>query len=84
MIAIAANKSLYLNARPIQEAELATKVSEFLESKSEKIVLIKADIDVDYGTVMAAMDQLRTAGVEDIGLITEPRREPGAPAGGQD
>jgi biopolymer transport protein ExbD len=84
VIAIAANKSIYLNARPIQEAELATKVSEFLESKVEKIVLIKADIDVDYGTVMATMDQLRTAGVEDIGLITEPRQEQGAPAGGQD
>ncbi len=84
VIAIAANKSIYLNARPIQEAELATKVSEFLDTKTEKIVLIKADIDVDYGTVMATMDQLRTAGVEDIGLITEPRPEPGAPAGGQD
>ncbi len=84
VIAIAANKSIYLNARPIQEAELATKVSEYLESKTEKVVLIKADIDVDYGTVMSAMDQLRTAGVEDIGLITEPRPEPGAPSGGQD
>ena len=84
VIAIAANKSIYLNARPIQESELATKVSEFLDTKTEKIVLIKADIDVDYGTVMATMDQLRTAGVEDIGLITEPRPEPGAPAGGQD
>ena len=30
-----------------------------LESKSEKIVLIKADEEVEYGTVMAAMDQLR-------------------------
>jgi biopolymer transport protein TolR len=83
VIAIAANKSIYLNARPIQEAELATKVSEFLESKSEKIVLIKADVDVDYGTVMSTMDQLRTAGVEDIGLITE-RPDQGAPSGGQD
>ena len=40
-------------------------------------MLIKADEDVDYGTVMAAMDQLRTAGIEDIGLITEPDASPG-------
>ena len=84
VIAIAANKSIYLNARPIQEAELGTKVSEFLESKTEKVVLINADEDVDYGTVMSAMDQLRTAGIEDVGLITEPRIQPAAPAGGQD
>ena len=84
VIAIAANKSIYLNARPIQEAELGTKISEFLESKTEKVVLINADEDVDYGTVMSAMDQLRAAGIEDIGLITEPRVQPAAPAGGQD
>ena len=84
VIAIAANKSIYLNARPIQEAELGTKISEFLESKTEKVVLINADEDVDYGSVMSAMDQLRAVGVEDIGLITEPRTQPAAPAGGQD
>ena len=84
VIAIAANKSIYLNARPIQEAELGTKVSEFLESKTEKVVLINADEDVDYGSVMSAMDQLRAVGVEDIGLITEPRIQPGTPAGGHD
>jgi biopolymer transport protein ExbD len=72
VLAIAANRTLYLNTRPVQEAELATKVNEALESKAEKIVIIRADAEVDYGTVMAAMDQLRTAGIEDIGLITDP------------
>ena len=84
VIAIAANKSIYLNARQIQESELGSKISEFLDGKTEKVVLINADEDVDYGTVMSAMDQLRTAGIEDIGLITEPRVRPAAPAGGQD
>jgi biopolymer transport protein ExbD len=83
VLAIAANRTLYLNARPVQEAELATKINEILETKSEKIVLIRADVEVDYGTVMAAMDQLRTAGIEDIGLITDPRQGEGAAGGGQ-
>jgi biopolymer transport protein TolR len=82
VIAIAANKAMYLNARPVQEHELATRINEILENRAEKIVLIKADEDVEYGTVMAAMDQLRQAGIEDIGLITERRQEAGA-AGGQ-
>jgi biopolymer transport protein ExbD len=75
VLAVAANNALYLNARPVQEAELATKVNEILETKSEKIVLIRADREASYGTVMAAMDQLRAAGIEDIGLITDPRQE---------
>ena len=78
VLAVAANNALYLNARPVQESELATKVNEILETKSEKIVLIRADREALYGTVMAAMDQLRAAGIEDIGLITDPRQEGGA------
>jgi biopolymer transport protein ExbD len=85
VVAIAANRALYLNAKPIQEAELGTRINEIIESKTDKMVLIKADEEVEYGAVMAAMDQLRQAGVEDIGLITEQRKAPGAAAaaGGQ-
>jgi biopolymer transport protein ExbD len=82
VVAIAANKAMYLNAKPVQEVELATRISEIIESKSDKMVLIKADEEVEYGAVMAAMDRLREAGVEDIGLITEQRKAPGATAEG--
>jgi len=82
IVAIGANKAFYLNAKPIQEGELASKINELLESKKEKIVLIKADEEVEYGAVMAAMDQLRQAGIEDIGLVTEKKKSGGA-AGGQ-
>jgi biopolymer transport protein TolR len=73
VIAIAANRAMYLNAKPVQEQELATRINEALESKAQKIVLIQADEEVEYGAVMAAMDQLRQAGIEDIGLITDPK-----------
>jgi biopolymer transport protein TolR len=82
VLAVAANGSLYLNARPLQEQELTTKINEILETRKEKIVLIKADEDAQYGAVMSAMDQLRKAGIEDIGLITERKRST-AVAGGQ-
>ena len=74
---------MYLNAKPVQEGELATRLNELLESKKEKVVLIKADEEVEYGAVMAAMDQLRQAGIEDIGLITDPKKTAGAPSGGK-
>jgi biopolymer transport protein ExbD/biopolymer transport protein TolR len=68
---------VYLNAKAIREGELASKVNELLENSKEKIVLIKADEEVEYSAVMAAMDQLRQAGIEDIGLITA-RKNAGA------
>ena len=83
VVAIAANKALYLNAKPVREGELAQKVTELLENKKEKVVLIKADEEVEYGAVMAAMDALRQAGVEDIGLVTERKLKPGESAGGK-
>jgi|SRR5579864_28540 len=82
VLSIAKDKSMYLNAKPIQEGELATKVNELLESKKEKIVLIKADEEVEYSAVMLAMDGLRQAGIEDIGLITE-RKKGAEGAGGK-
>ena len=81
IIAIAKDKGLYLNSKQIQEGELATKVTELLENAKDKIVLIKADEEVEYSAVMAAMDQLRQAGIEDIGLITEKNKT--AAAGGK-
>ena len=80
VIAISKDGSVYLNAKPISEAELSTKINETLENKTEKSVFIKADEEAPYSAIMAAMDQLRQAGVEDIALITEHKR---AAAGGQ-
>jgi biopolymer transport protein ExbD len=81
VIAIAKDKGVYLNAKQIGEGELATKVTELLENSKDKVVLIKADEEVEYSAVMSAMDQLRQAGIEDIGLITE--RTKGQSAGGK-
>jgi biopolymer transport protein TolR len=83
VVAIAKDKSMYVNAKPVQEAEMAQRINELLENAKEKVVLIKADTEVEYGAVMAAMDQLRQAGIEDIGLITDPKKTAGAPSGGK-
>ena len=83
VISIAANKEVYLNAKPIREVDLAQKVTDILDGKTEKIVLIKADEEVEYGTVMGVMDQLRQAAIEDVGLITEKRKDASGGAGGQ-
>ena len=83
VVAIGKNKELYVNAKPVTEGELATRINEILENKKEKVVLIKADEEVEYGAVMGAMDSLRQAGVEDIGLVTERKLKPGETTGGK-
>ena len=83
VIAIAPNKDIYVNAKQIREGELATRINELLENQKEKIVLIKADEEVEYGAVMGTMDQLRQAGIEDIGLVVERKKGPGGAIGVQ-
>jgi biopolymer transport protein ExbD len=72
VIAISANGDVYLNADPVTQGDLGTRIANALANKKDKLVLIKADRDAAYGKVMSAMDDLRTAGIEDIGLITDP------------
>ena len=79
VVTIAADKSVYVNAVPVT-GNLRSRVEEILENKTDKIVIIKADEDVEYKAVMDTMDELRAAGIEDMGLITETRR--GANQGG--
>ena len=82
VVAVTANGEYYVNGVPIPDTDLRRRVEEILEDKTEKIVLIKADEDASYGKVMEAMDELRAAGIEDMGLITERRVRPGQAGGG--
>jgi len=82
VIAIAKDRQIYLNTKPVRDDELGEKVMDLLEGQKEKIVIIKADTEVSYSVIMTAMDQLRRAGIEDIGLITDPKQT-GSSAGGQ-
>ena len=84
VLAITADKRLFVNAVQVAEQDLPRRMEQVLEEKKEKIVIIKADEDVEYGAVMEAMDTLRASGIEDMGLITETRRSAAtAGAGGQ-
>jgi len=82
VVAITADKRFFVNAVQVQQQDLGKRIMDLLEEKKEKIVIIKADVDVEYGAVMEAMDTLRAAGIEDMGLITETRRS-AATAGAQ-
>jgi len=75
VVTIDRNKDVYLNAVPVASGQLQGRIKEVLEDKSDKIVIIKADEEAPYSAVMDTMDELRAAGIEDMGLITETRRK---------
>jgi biopolymer transport protein ExbD len=83
VVAVDSKNKFYVDGLPVERAVMADRVKTKLEDKTERIVLIKGDQDASYSAIMAAMDDLRKAGIEDIGLITERRTRPGATAGGK-
>ena len=82
VVAVDSQGRYFVNGVPVREEELRQRVDDILEGKAERIILIKADEDAQYSAVMAAMDQLRAAGIEDMGLITDPKNRAGLLSGG--
>jgi biopolymer transport protein ExbD len=81
VVAITRDGRWYVNAVEVREQDLQTRVQDALETARERIVLIKADEEARYSAIMSAMDELRKAGIEDIGLITERKLRAGQSGG---
>jgi len=62
-------------------------VKDRLSAKTDKRVFIKADARAKFGWVVEVVDNVRAAGVDQLGLLTEQRKQanlsPPAPTGGQ-
>ena len=70
VVAITAQGRFHVGSIEVADEDLGRRVLEVLDTKKERIVLIKADRAAEYGRVMTAMDYLRKSGVEDMALIT--------------
>ncbi len=82
VLAVTADGRFYVESTQVTEQDLLREVQAVLDRKFEKIVLIKADQDAQYSSVMSVLDRLQRAGIEDIGLITERKVGSGGVAGG--
>ena len=71
-VAITRDGKVYLGANQIALADLGPKAQDLLQNKPNKTVYIRADARARYGVVMDAIDDLRTAGVDQVAFLTEP------------
>jgi len=73
-VIVSINKSgeAYINSTAVRSEELRGKLAELFAKRTKKEVFLKADKDVPYGEVVRAMADIKGAGVERLGMITEP------------
>ena len=75
VLTITKEQGLYLNDRRITPAGLDDALRDAFKSRTDKTLYLKADAGLSYGAVIEAMDRVRRAGIERLGMVTEPVRE---------
>ena len=70
-IVIKKGGEIFLNDNHVSMAELTKKLASI--SKLNPNVFLKADKDVPYGLVVEVMGEVKEAGIEKLGMITEPK-----------
>jgi biopolymer transport protein ExbD/biopolymer transport protein TolR len=88
VVAVTRDSQVFLGQDRVSLADLGAKVGDMLQNKTNKEVFFRADARAHYGTVMDAIDAVRTTGVEQIGLLTDQREgvqnhQPPPAAGGE-
>ena len=82
VVAITRDGGVFLGQDKTSISELGAQVRDKLADKPGKTIYIRADARAQYRAVEDAIDAVRTAGVEDVGLLTQ-KREGGNLAGGE-
>lgn len=76
VIVIEKDKSMKLNQDPITEDALGDRLTEVFKTRAERVVFVKGDPDLDFGTVAHAIDIAKGAQIDKVGLMT-PKAEAG-------
>jgi biopolymer transport protein ExbD len=81
IVAVTRDGKLYLGSTQVGLSEITNKVKDLLANRIDKTVFVRSDSRAKYGEVVKAVDEVRSAGVDKIGLLTEKiRTKSGAPA----
>jgi len=71
LVSVMRDGKYYLNADRINVDDLTAKVSDLVSNRLDKMIFVKGDYRAKYGDVVKVVDNLRAAGVDKIGLLTE-------------
>ena len=75
LVAVQRDGSIFFGNDRLTADQLTQKVKDRLANKVEKRVFIRADARAKYGSVVEVVDNVRSAGVDQLGLLTEQRKQ---------
>ena len=81
LVAVQRDGAIYFDTEKVSLENLEAKVQDKLSNRTDKKIYIKADARSKYGVVVQVVDAVRTAGVDQVGLLTE-QKKPSVNLGG--
>ncbi|MBI5235147.1 MAG: ExbD/TolR family protein [Deltaproteobacteria bacterium] len=75
VVVVTSARRVFIGSRAIAVKEIKTELG--ARQSKGRMVLLKADETVPYGVVMAALSEIKKAGIEKVGMMTEPLDEKG-------
>jgi biopolymer transport protein ExbD/biopolymer transport protein TolR len=71
VVAVTRDGSIFLNNTKVNKEDITGQVKDKLTNRNDKTVYVKSDARAKYGDVVAVVDEIRSAGVDQLGLLTE-------------
>lgn len=72
LISIDKSNRIYINDYEVSLDFLQEKLQKILETRTDRAVYLRADKNISYGMVVRVMSEIKGAGVEKLGMVTEP------------
>jgi biopolymer transport protein ExbD len=70
-VAITRDGNIFLGSNLIMRDQITDKVRDLVANRLDKTVFLKCDARAKYGDVVAVVDEIRSAGVDNLGLLTD-------------
>ncbi len=81
VVAVTRDGRIFLGQNLVDPSQLGSQIRDKLADKTDKTIYVRADARAQYKAVEDAIDDVRTAGVEEVGLLTQ--KKEGNLAGGE-
>lgn len=72
VLTINENKEIFLNKTGVALSDLKAKLTAIYAGRVDREIFLRADKSVSYGFVVEVMSEIRKAGIDKLGMITEP------------
>ncbi len=75
IVAVTRDGTIYLKNTKITKEDITGQIKDMLSARLDKTVYVKSDARAKYGDVVAVVDEIRSAGVDQLGLLTEQNQQ---------